>query len=64
MRVRTYNNREVERILLNNGWRVHRQKGSHKTWHNDKGDSLTLGGVKYNKMVVRRLIKEYGLKVD
>lgn len=60
MAARTYNKREVERILLNNGWTLQRQRGSHKTYEKG-GQHLTVGGVKYNKMVVRRLIKEYGL---
>ena len=59
----TYNKRDIQRILKNNGWVLHHQKGSHMIYKNSKGEHLTIGCCKYNKMVMQRLIKEHNLKV-
>ena len=60
----TYNKRDIQRILKNNGWTLHHQKGSHLIYKNKRGEHLTIACCKYNKMVFQRLIKEYNLKVD
>ena len=60
----TYNKRDIERILKNNGFILHHQKGSHMIYRNKRGQHLTIGICNLNKMVFQRLIKEYNLKVD
>lgn len=60
----TYNKRDIERILRKNGWTFHHQKGSHLIYRNERGQHLTIGCCKYNKMIMQRLIKEYDLIVD
>ena len=60
----TYNKKDIQRILKNNGWTFHHQTGSHLIYKNDKGEHITIGACKYNKMVMQRLIKQYNLKVN
>ena len=60
----TYNERDMKRILRKNGWALHRSNGSHLIYKNAKGEHLTIGICKCNKMVFQRLIKEYKLIVD
>ena len=59
----TYNKRDIERILRNNGFVLHHQKGSHMIYKNADGRHITIGCCKYNKMVMQRLIKENNLVV-
>lgn len=59
-----FSKRDVERILKNNGWILHRCKGSHKIYKNSKGQHLTIVPTRCNRMIMQRLIKEYELKVD
>ena len=59
----TYNKRDIERILRKNGYALHHQNGSHMIYRNERGQHLTIGCCKYNKMVFQRLIKEYHLIV-
>lgn len=61
---KNYNKRDVERILRNNGWKLHHIKGSHAIYRNYRNQhlSVTVGGC--NRMIMQRLIKEYGLRVD
>ena len=59
----TYNKRDIERILKNNGFTLHHQKGSHMVYKNTSGKHITIGCCKYNKMVMQRLIKENSLVV-
>ena len=47
--MKTYNRREVERIILKNGWELDHCTGGHSIYK------------KCNRMVVQRLIKEFGL---
>ena len=63
MRARTYNQREIEIILRNNGWKPTRQTGSHVIYENDKGEHMTIRYNKCNKMVFRRMIREHNLVV-
>lgn len=58
-----YSKRDVERILRNNDWTLHRSKGSHKIYKNDKGQHLTIIPTRCNRLIMQRLIKEYNLKV-
>lgn len=64
MSTATYNKRDIQRILKNNGWVFHHQKGSHMIYKNDKGEHLTIAICKCNKMIMQRLIKEHNLKVS
>ena len=59
----TYNKRDIQKILRNNGWTFHHCKGSHMIYKNDKGEHITIAICKCNKMVMQRLIKQHSLKV-
>ena len=59
----TYNKKDIQRILKSNGWTVHRQKGSHIVYKNANGEHLTVTVNTCNKMIMQRLIKQYGLQV-
>lgn len=59
MRFKTYNRREFERLLNENGYELARSRGSHFVY---KKESITISVPKnLNKMIGRRLIKEYNL---
>lgn len=59
MKAKTYNRREFERLLIENGYELARCKGSHFVY---KKENLTISvPKKLNKMIGRRLVKEYGL---
>lgn len=60
----TYNKRDIQKILRNNGWALHHCKGSHMIYKNAKGEHLTIAVCKCNKMIMQRLIKQYNLIVD
>lgn len=60
--MRTFNKRELQVILRNNGWTLHHTKGSHEIYKNDKGEHIAIGICKCNKMITQRLIKQYALK--
>ena len=59
----TYSESEFKRIMKNNGFVLQpkRGKGSHMVYKRDNR-ILTITN-SYNKMVIKRLIKEYNLKV-
>lgn len=59
----TYTPIEFRRVLKNNGYTPvsGRGKGSHTIYKN--GNRTISVGNNYNKMVIRRLIKEYELQV-
>lgn len=61
--MRTFNKREIQIILKNNGFKLHHQKGGHEIYKNDKGEHIAIGLCKCNKMIMQRLIKQYNLKV-
>lgn len=63
MRAMTPTKRDVEIILRKNGWHIDRQTGSHIIYENDKGEHMTIRCSGCNKMVFRRLIKEYNLVI-
>ena len=63
MSAATYNKRDIERILKNNGWKIHHQSGGHIVYKNGRNEHLTITANGCNKMIMRRLIKQYGLKV-
>ena len=59
----TYNKRDIQRILKDNGWNFHHQKGGHVIYKNGNGEHLTIAISKCNKMIMQRLIKQYSLRV-
>lgn len=63
MSTTTYNKRDIQRILKNNGYTFERQKGSHCIYKNERNEHLTVTVDRCNKMVFQRLIKEHNLKV-
>lgn len=60
----TYNKRDIQRILKNNGFVFHHQKGGRRVYRNEKNEHITIAICKCNKMIMQRLIKEYHLIVD
>lgn len=59
MKAKTYSRREFERLLIDNRYELVRCKGSHFVY---KKENITISVPKnLNKMVGRRLIKEYNL---
>ena len=64
MKARTYSIIEFKRILENNGYRFLRHaKGDHCIYSNGER-TITIKRSHVNKMIARRLIREYNLKVD
>lgn len=59
----TYNKRDIQRILKDNGWIFHHQRGGHVIYKNNNGEHLTIAISKCNKMITQRLIKQYNLIV-
>ena len=55
--------REFESILTKNSFHYKRSNGSHFVYQNDKGRIITVNK-DLNKMVRRRLIKEYYISLD
>jgi len=53
--------REAERVLLNNGYRLVRIKGSHHYYTNGKNNIVI--NLRLNRMVWQRLVKENNLEV-
>lgn len=61
MNLRDYSRKEFERILINNGYTLIRQKGDHTIWQKDGKPNIALPKHKPNIMICKRLIKENGL---
>jgi len=61
--MRTFNEIEIYRILKNNGWKLHHKTGGHAIYKNDKGEHISIGTGKCNKMIMQRLIKQYKLAI-
>ena len=59
--MKSYSDREFIVILNNNGYRHVRTKGSHFVYSNGVRTLTINKGI--NRMVMQRLIKEYGLEV-
>ena len=60
--MKTFNSREFAELLIENGYEYTRCKGDHKIYKN-KEKTICFNWRKLNKMVARRLIKEYNLNV-
>ncbi len=54
--------REFQRILINNGYKVIRNHGDHKIYSNGTR-TISINLTNPNQMVMKRLIKDYGLTV-
>lgn len=54
--------REMQRLLLNNGYTKVRQKSSHQIWKRGDGDTVTLPVAQLKSVVALRLIKEHQLQ--
>lgn len=64
MKARTYSIIEFKRILKNNGYSFLRHaKGDHCIYSNGER-TITIKMTHVNKMIARRLIREYDLKVE
>lgn len=60
---RQWTSREFIRVLRNNGFTYDRAKGSHYTYKNTEGKSITFSFHDLNCMLAHRLIKENNLEV-
>jgi hypothetical protein len=62
--MKVFNEREIKRILKDNGYSVKRSNGtSHEIWENKvTGDKLSLNSKHINRMVWQRLVKEHNIK--
>ncbi len=60
----TWDSKDFAKILKNNGYTFVRQKGSHRTYQNKDGNTITVNLKQINKMVAKRIIKENQLIVD
>ena len=59
MHVKPYTKKDFEKLLINNGFSLQRVKGSHFIYKN--GTDLISVPKNLNKMISRRLVKEYHL---
>ena len=59
MHAKPYTKKDFEKLLINNGFSLQRVKGSHFIYKN--GTDLISVPKNLNKMISRRLIKEYHL---
>lgn len=53
--------REMQRLLIDNGYTKVRQRSSHQVWKKD-GDTVTLPVAQLKSVVALRLIKEHQLQ--
>ena len=60
----SFSDKEIKRILKNNGFVYHHQKGSHEIYKNCKGEHISIRFCKCNSMIMLRLIKQYNLVVN
>ena len=58
----TYDDKTIRHIMSKNGWRLDRQKGSHRIYVNDKGEHISLS-VRCNKILFQKMIKKYKMEV-
>lgn len=59
-RTKEFSCREFEQILMRNRFKYHHQKGDHRIWK--RNSEIIVITKKLNRMVARRLLKEYRLK--
>lgn len=58
-----YSEREIEKILKNNGFVFLRQHGSHKIYQNNKGRHATISCSRPNGILFQRIIKDNDMRV-
>lgn len=62
MRATQWTTREFRQMLAQNGYYLIREKGSHFLYKNERGNTIVVNkGI--NRMVARRLVKKYDLRV-
>ena len=60
--MKVYSDKEIKRILKENGFTVVRSKGSHNVWeHNVTKRHLVLPANGINRIVWQRLVKEFNI---
>lgn len=60
--MKVYNRREIEKILLKNGWKVDRYTGGHVIYKKEGIDrTISISYRKCNRMMFQRLVKEFDL---
>lgn len=61
--MRNFKTRQFEKMLINNGYCHLRTKGSHATYGNSDGRTITIpvANTEINACIARRLMKEYQL---
>lgn len=63
-KIKIYTKTTFERLLRDNGYYLQRSNGSHFMYRNDNLHRTITINKDLNKMVVRRLIKEYKLREE
>lgn len=59
--MRQFSVREMQRLLIDNGYEKVRQKSSHQVWKKG-GDTITLPVAQLKSVIALRLIKEHQLQ--
>ena len=61
--MQNFKKRQFEKLLLCNGYNYLRTRGSHATYGNETGRTITIPitGSEINACIARRLMKEYNL---
>lgn len=60
--MKVYNDREIKRILKNNGYNLQRVKGDHEIWISKNSTRhITIPHKNINRMIWQRLVKENNL---
>lgn len=59
---KSFSARDFKRVLKKNGYKKIRQTGSHEIYKKDNR-TISVPGIKLNRMIARRLIKENNLEV-
>ena len=58
-KIKNYNEKEFRRLLIDNGFEFTRQNGDHFIYK--RGNDVVVATKRPNKMMIRRMIKTYGL---
>lgn len=59
---KTYNDKEIRRILADNGWKLVRISGGHLVYKKEGSEKHIMVTRKMNKVIFLRLMKENNLK--
>ena len=60
MKYKIYSERDIQRLLLKNGYKLVRQTGTHKIWSKPGCPNIIIP-LSCNPMIIRRIIKENNL---